>query len=133
MAMPAEAYSRSGAGTGACRAPVPWALPVGPGAAQYGVARGAGQEGAPLPAGAERQESRAAVSADAARHRHGLHEVLARLDRASQECFGRLAAGEPPGFPACRVPSGSTRAPTKRTATAHGWTMVACYCPRVAA
>src|SRR5262249_13713680 len=48
---------------------------------------------------AELQEVRAVFPDYAAIHSHVLQEVLARLERTSQEVFRRLEAGEQPGFP----------------------------------
>jgi putative transposase len=48
---------------------------------------------------AELTDIRAAMSVYAAGHSHVLQDVLARLDRAYQAFFRRLATGEKAGFP----------------------------------
>src|SRR5262249_3161669 len=64
--------------------------------------RGHGTSVTPFPQEAEWKVLRAACSASAALHRQVLQDVLARLDRTSQDSFGRRATGAPAGFP--RVP-----------------------------
>ena len=61
--------------------------------------RGHGRHATRFQHEAERKDLRAAVPEYAAIHSHVLPDVLARLDRASQEFLRRVQAGEQPGFP----------------------------------
>src|SRR5215813_13345964 len=61
--------------------------------------RGQGRHATRFQQEAELKELRAAFPGYAAIHSHVLQDVLARLDRAYQECFRRVQAGEHPGFP----------------------------------
>src|SRR5262245_20802680 len=61
--------------------------------------RGHGRNATRFQQEAELKEIRAAFPEYASIHTHVLQDVLARLERAYQEFFRRLAAGEHPGFP----------------------------------
>src|SRR5262249_55282555 len=62
--------------------------------------RGHGTSVTPFPQEAEWKDLRAACSASAALHRQVLQDVLARLERTSQECFRRRASAHTAGIPA---------------------------------
>src|SRR5262249_40653671 len=61
--------------------------------------RGQGRSASRYQQEAELKDIRAAFPDYAAIHSHVLQDVLARLDRAYQNFFQRLTAGEHPGFP----------------------------------